>query len=47
MVGRSLNGKNCIQGPNIFIEGRQTLDAALVANEAVDSILRSNKGVVL
>ena len=27
-----------------FVEGRKFLDAALMANEMVDSILRSNKG---
>ena len=30
-----------------FVEGRQILDAALVANEAIDSILRSKKGAFL
>ena len=32
---------------NPFIEGRQILDANIVANEAVDSILRRNEGAIL
>ena len=32
---------------NSFVEGRQILDAALIANEAVDSMLRRNDGGVV
>ena len=32
---------------NTYGEGRQILDAVLVVNEAVDSIIRSKKSVVL
>ena len=32
---------------NAFVEGRQILDAALIANEAVDSMLRKNDGGVV
>ena len=35
------------QHQNAFIEGRQILDAMLIANEAVDSILKGNEKGIL
>ena len=32
---------------NAFVEGKQILDAALVANEAIDSIVRNNRGALI
>lgn len=32
---------------NALVEGRYVLDAVLVANESIDSILRNNKGAIL
>ena len=32
---------------NAFVEGWQVMDAVLIVNEAIDSILKSNKGVIL
>ena len=32
---------------NAFVEGRQILDAILIANEVIDSMLKSNRSGVL
>ena len=32
---------------NAFVEGRQILDAALIANKAIDSLLKRNENGVL
>ena len=40
-------GKVVSKAQNAFVEGRQILDAALVANKVIYSILKSTEGVVL
>ena len=40
-------GKVVSSSQNAFVEGRQILDAALVANEVIDSVLKRKESVVL
>ena len=40
-------GKVVSKAQNAFVEGRQILDAVLVANEILDLILKSNEGAVM
>lgn len=40
-------GKVISKYQNAFVEGRQIFDAMLIANEAIDSILKSNRVGVL
>ena len=40
-------GKVVSSAQNALVEGRQILDAALIANEAIDSLLKRNESGVL
>ena len=40
-------GKVVSSAQNAFVEGRQILDAALIANKAIDSLLKRNESGVL
>ena len=40
-------GKVVSSSQNAFVEGRQILDTALIANEAIDSMLKMNESGVL
>ena len=40
---KQVMGKVVSSSQNAFVEGRQILDAVLIANEAVDFLLRSNE----
>ena len=39
-------GKVVSSAQNAFVEGRQILDAVLIANEAIDSMLKRNESGV-
>ena len=40
-------GKVVSSSQNAFVEGRQILDVALIANEVIDSLLKSDESGVL
>ena len=44
---KKVMGKVVSSAQNAFVEGRQILDAALIANEAIDSMLKRNESGVL
>ena len=44
---KKVTGKVIMESQNAFVEDRQILDAMLIANEVMDSRLKSNEGGVL
>ena len=44
---KNVVGKVVSKAQGAFVEGRQILDAVLIANEAIDSVLKNNENGIL